>query len=102
MTHVEDFAHVHVMELQAGGEGHPEQLHLFALVLRQTLVSEVTREVMADRHGQLLSLLARLPEFIPQLQAVCGATDTGRQVAVTRHHLCMGQALEELIQNDHQ
>lgn len=84
---MEDFAHVHMMELQAGGEGHPEQLHLFALVLRQTLVSKVAREVMADRYGQLLCLLARLPQLIPQLQAVGGATDTGRQVAVTRHHL---------------
>lgn len=91
MAHVEDFAHVHMVELQAGGEGHPEQLHLLALVLRQALVSEVRRELMADRHGQLLSLLARLPELIPQLQAVGGAADARRQVAVTRHHLCMGR-----------
>lgn len=91
MAHVEDFAHVHMVELQAGGEGHPEQLHLLALVLRQALVSKVRRELMADRHGQLLSLLARLPELIPQLQAVRGAADARRQVAVTCHHLCMGR-----------
>lgn len=81
------------MELQAGGEGHPEQLQLPALLLGQALVSEVTREMVADRRGQLLRLLARLPELVPQLQAVGGATDTRRQVAVTRHHLCMGQTL---------
>lgn len=91
MTHVEDFAHVHMVELQAGGEGHPEQFHLLALFLGQALVSKVGRELVADRHGQLLGLLARLPELIPQLQAVGGATDTRRQVAVTCHHLCMGR-----------
>lgn len=98
MTHVEDFAHVHMMELQAGGEGHPQQFHLLALLLRQSLVSKVTREMMADRCGQFLCLLAGLPELIPQLQAVGGATDTGRQVTVTRHHLCTGRTWEELIQ----
>lgn len=84
-----------MVELQAGGEGHPEQLHLLALVLRQALVSQVTGEVMADRHGQLLGLLTGLPELIPKLQAVGGAANAGGQVAVTRHHLGMGHTLEE-------
>lgn len=95
VTHVEDFAHVHMEELQAGGEGHPEELHLFALLLRQALVSEVRREVMADGHGQLLGLFAHLSQLVPQPQAVRAAADTRGQVVVTCHHLCEGYASDE-------
>lgn len=41
VANVVNFAHVHVEELQAGGEGHPEELHLLTLLLGQTLVPQM-------------------------------------------------------------
>lgn len=87
VTEVEHLAHVDMEELQAGGEGHPEELHLLALLLGQALVSEVSGQMLADGHGQLLGLLPSLSQLISQLQAVCAPTYTGGQVPVARNHL---------------
>lgn len=40
-AHSENFAHVDMEELQAGGERHPEELHLLTLLLREALVSQM-------------------------------------------------------------
>lgn len=87
VTHVENFAHVDVQQLQAAGEGHPEKLHLLPVLLREAPVSQVSGEVSAGGRGQVLGLPSRLPQLLPQRRAVRAAANTGGQLTVTRHHL---------------
>ena len=74
-------------ELHAGGEGHPEELHLLPVLLREALVPEVRCKMATDALCQFLGLFFRLSQLIPQLQTVCAATSAGGQVPVTCHHL---------------
>lgn len=87
VTHVENFAHVNMQQLQAAGEGHPEKFHLLPVLLREALVSQMSGEVSAGGGGQVLGLSSCLSQLLPQLQAVCATADTGGQLTVTRHHL---------------
>lgn len=87
VTHVENFAHVDMQQLQAAGEGHPEKFHLLPVFLREAPVSQMCGEVSAGGRGQVLGLCSRLSQLLPQLQAVCAAADTGGQLTVTCHHL---------------
>lgn len=87
VTHVENFAHVDMQQLQAAGEGHPEKFHLPPVLLREAPISQMCGEVSAGGRGQVLGLSSGLSQLLPQLQAVRATTDTGGQLTVTRHHL---------------
>ena len=85
--HAKHFAQVSVMEFQPGGEGHPQELHRPALLVRQALVPETGGETLAADAGQTLGLLPGLPQLVPQLQGVCAASHAGGQVSEACHHL---------------
>lgn len=67
VAHVKDFAHVSMEEFQARREGHPQELHLLALLFRQALVTQMCCQMMTVGCSQLLCLVPSLSQLIPQL-----------------------------------
>lgn len=86
-AYVINLAHVCMEQLQAGGEGHPLQLCLLPLLLRQSFVPQSGRQMVATGQCECLSALSGLTKLPPQTRTVCGAANAGGQVPVTSHHL---------------